>query len=321
MFDFDDLDEEEEKADPGSKPLEVDEALLKKIKDAAEKCKKEDALNQWCMKYKVLGFPLPKGTCKIRIFCFHNAGSTESVFTGPAQNPLLDWVKSTKAVELVAMSYPGRDKLRKLKTHTDTDTLTDDLLPVLYPLLTDGVPFIFYAHSVGTWVATDTLMKMRKAGLDMPQCYIAANFPGPMCPPSQRPWRINKELNEKEMRQEVLNWDNDHFSGRGNIVFNEPDWKEMWDPLMRADFTLFDQYTWRYGDMPKWDFPIHNFYATKEYFVKKHHVEMWKDLAGGEITLDELTDMGHLTCFYLPNLKKVYLQKVLDKIKLYAPGL
>lgn len=319
MFDFDDLDDLED-GNEGAKTVEIDEAMRKTIEEAAEKCKKEDALNTWCMKYKMLGGPLPKGTCKLRIFCFHNAGSTESTFTGPAQNPLVDWVKSTKAVELVAMSYPGRDKLRSQKPHTDTDTLSDALLPVLFPLLTDGVPFIFYAHSVGTWVATDVLMKMMKCGFEMPQCYIAACFPGPACPPSQRPWRVNKELSIPEMKTEVTNWDDGHFNGRGNIVFNEPDWTEIWEPLMRADFTLFDQYTFRYDGM-KFPFPVHNFYATKEYFVKKHHVEMWKDVAGGDITLDELSDMGHLTCFYLPNLKKVYLQKVLDKVKIYAPGL
>lgn len=321
MFDFDDLDEVEEKTEESSQTVKIDEEMRKKIEQAAEKCKKNDDINTWCMKYKSLGYPLPKGTCKLRIFCFHNAGSTESTFTGPGQNPLLDWVKATKAVELVAMSYPGRDKMRKDKVITDTDPLSDMILPMLFPLLTDGVPFIFYAHSVGTWVATDVLMKMRKCGFDMPQCFIAACFPGPPIPVSQRPWRVNDDLNVAEMKEELTNWDREHFTGRGNVVFNEPDWSGMWEPLMRGDFCLFDKYTWRYGDMPKFDFPIHNFYASKEYFVKKHHVEMWKDVAGGEITCEELKDMGHLVCFYLPNHKKVYLQKVLDKVKLYAPGL
>lgn len=26
------------------------------------------------------------------------------------------------------------------------------------------------------------------------------------------------------------------------VVFEEPTWKETWEPMMRADFNLFDQY-------------------------------------------------------------------------------
>ena len=36
--------------------------------------------------------------------------------------------------------------------------------------------------------------------------------------------------------------------GLPQVVFEEPTWKETWEPMMRADFNLFDQYPgWKFG--------------------------------------------------------------------------
>merc|ERR1711920_1220195 len=68
-----------------------------------------------------------------------------------------NWIlKEAKDVELIAVDYPGRNKLLKEKAHTSIETLAPDLLATLYDKVADGVPYIMWAHSVGTWVAFDT---------------------------------------------------------------------------------------------------------------------------------------------------------------------
>merc|ERR1719215_256562 len=94
--------------------VEVDEDLKKRVE--ALHGKKKSEFDLYLMKYKILGYPLPAP--KLRILCFHNAGSAESAFTGPG-TPMVQWVKETKAVELCAFDYPGRDKLLKAEKITD----------------------------------------------------------------------------------------------------------------------------------------------------------------------------------------------------------
>lgn len=299
----------------GTGPVPVDEALKKRIEADAEAKQKEGALLLYCMKYKVLGFPLEKP--KLRILCFHNAGSAESNYTGPG-TPFINWVKETKAVEVLAFDYPGRDKLLKATKHTTTETLAPDLLAVAYEKMTDGIPYMVWSHSVGTWVAFEFLMLARKVGLPMPKAAFFMAFPAPHWPEAKRPWRRNATLNDAQMREELLNWDKVHFTGAGKIVYDEPGWKETWEPLMRADFKLFDEYKFRHDGAPKFDFPVHAWHFDGEHYNKPEMIEMWKDWAGASFDFGVMEGMGHLTCFYKPDLKKQYFQKITDLMKGYA---
>jgi medium-chain acyl-[acyl-carrier-protein] hydrolase len=324
MFDFDDLEEVEgqDAAPPAPTTPEVvapllDEQLLKRIQDSAKACEERNDLQTWCMRYKPLGFPLAKGMCKLRVFCFHNAGSTESIYTGVSMSPFLNWVKETKAVEIVAMSYPGRDKLRAVKAHESIAALVEELLPVIYGLITEGVPFVFWGHSVGTWVAFETLMLMRKIGLPMPKAAFLNGFPGPQMPEAARPWNVNRCLNDAQMKQEVINWDRGHFEGRGAVVFEGEEWLKTWLPLMRSDFRLFDEYVFTHVGAAKFDFPIHSFHFEQEHFCKAELIRLWGEWTSATFNFQSLSGMGHLTCVYIPDSKKRYFEKVTEQLKLY----
>mmetsp|Transcript_92368 Transcript_92368/g.287562 ORF Transcript_92368/g.287562 Transcript_92368/m.287562 type:complete len:389 (-) Transcript_92368:120-1286(-) len=310
-------EEEVEIGPPGEPgPVEVDEALKAKIEKDAEAAKKDGQLLLYAPKYKVFGYPLAEP--KLRIFCFHNAGSTESNYTNPPKSPFAEWAKETKAVEIVALDYPGRDKLLKAKKHTSTATLAPELVSVVYEKLNDGVPYVVWAHSVGTWVAFEFLMTCRKIGLPMPIAGFFNAFPAPHMPVAMRPWRKNKRLNDEQMKEELLNWDKGHFTGAGKVVFDMPAWKDTWEPMMRADFQLFDEYKFTHTGEPKFEFPIHAWHFDGEYFNKAEMIEMWKDWTSGSFSFEIMKDMGHLTCFYNPANKKKYFEKVVGHMKEYA---
>merc|ERR1711865_1191954 len=99
-------------------------------------------------------------------------------------------------------------------------------------------------------------MKARKIGAPMPTVAFFNGFPAPQLPESERPWRVNRQLSDNEMKDEVVAWDERHFRGAGKIVFDEPDWTATWCPLMRADFRLFDEYEFKHEDSPKFKFPV-----------------------------------------------------------------
>ncbi|OLP77544.1 Gramicidin S biosynthesis protein GrsT [Symbiodinium microadriaticum] len=294
--------------------VETDAALKSKLEADSKAKKDEGALLLYCMKYKVLGFPLDKP--KLRILCFHNAGSAESIYTGPG-TPFISWIKESKQIELLAFDYPGRDKLLKATKHTSTETLAPDLLAVAHEKLTDGVPYLVWGHSVGTWVGFEFLMLCRKVGIPMPLAAFFVTFPAPHYPEAKRPWRRNARLSDSQFQEEVKAWDKEHFGGAAKVVFEES-WKDTWEPMMRADFKLFDEYKFRHAGAPKFDFPLHCWWCEGEHFIKPEMVQAWKDWTAGPFDYQELKGAGHLTAFYKPDLKKAYFTKVTDLMKNYA---
>mmetsp|Transcript_10000 Transcript_10000/g.24933 ORF Transcript_10000/g.24933 Transcript_10000/m.24933 type:complete len:402 (-) Transcript_10000:46-1251(-) len=298
-----------------SGPVEVDEELKKKIEAMAAKKKEEDLFPLYLMKYKVLGYPL--AAPKLRVLCFHNAGSAESNYTGVG-TPFMAWNKECKQIEICAFDFPGRDKLLKYKKHESIETLAPDLMSVFYEKMNDGVPYIIWGHSVGTWVSFEFLMLARKLGLPMPLAAFWMAFPAPHMPEAQRNWHKNRGMNDKEFRKELLDWDPGHFGGAGKVVFDEPGWEDTWKPLMRADFCLFDEYKFKHNGAPKFSFPIHSWHMEAEIYNKADQIEMWKDWTTGNFDFQIMKGMGHLTCFYKPDFKKEYFTKVTELMKQHA---
>ena len=126
--------------------------------------------------------------------------------------------------------------------------------------------------------------------------------------------------------QEVLNWDAGHFGGAGKVVFEEPTWKETWEPMMRADFKLFDEllgsknstqledvgaqivfqvseipellgfrvgprYKFKHAGAPKFDFPLHCWWCEGEHFIKGEMVQAWKDWTSADFDYQVLKDL------------------------------
>jgi len=304
-----------ESAEPVGNDVEMDAELRQRIETDAQVAMKNNLFPLHVMKYKIHGFPLSEP--QFRVLCFHNAGSTESNYTG-AGTPFISWIKETKAAEFIAFDYPGRNKLLKEPKHTCAQTLASLLAGVALEKLTDGVPYVIWAHSMGTWVAFEFLMLCRKAGLPMPKAAFLMAFPAPQLPVESRPWRQNKSLTDVEMRQEVLDWDRDHFTGAGKIVFNSPGWEEQWEPLMRADFQVFDEYDFQHAGAAKFDFPIHAWHFSEEHYNKPEMIQLWGEWTNGSFEFRTMQGMGHLTCFYKPDLKKRYFQEVTDLLRGYA---
>merc|ERR1711920_764979 len=127
------------------------------------------------------------------------------------RNPMVVWAKDNKQVEICAFDYPGRDKLLKAKKHESIDTLAPELLAVFYEKMNDGVPYIIWGHSVGTWVSFEFLMLARKIGLPMPKAAFLNAFPAPHMPVAMRPWRMSRLLSSGDLKEEVKLWDTEHF--------------------------------------------------------------------------------------------------------------
>lgn len=298
-----------------SSAVEVDAVLKKRVEDKAAEMKKKDMFSQCCFKYKILGGPAPDP--KLRVICFHNAGSAESVFTAPSTD-LAKFIKASKTIEMVAVDYPGRDKIKDVPMIANTLELAEWLLAVIHDKIADGVPYLVWGHSVGTWIAFEFMMLARQIGLPMPRAAFLNAFPAPHMEVKKRPWRRSKTLDGAEIKKELMSWDESHFLGAGKVVFDEPAWKETFEPMMRSDFQLYDEYEFKHGGAPKFDFPLHCWHMEGEKLNKQDMIELWKDWTTADFDTRVIKDMGHLTCFYKPEFKKVYFEQVQSLITKYA---
>jgi len=294
-------------------PVEVNEELKTKVAAQAEELKKKDMLNQSAFKYKVLGGPLEAP--KFRIICFHNAGGAESIYSAPA-TVVAKWIKANKAVEMIAIDYPGRDKLKDDKFFSDTKELAQWCLAVCYDKL--DLPYVVWGHSVGTWVAFEFLMLARQIGLPMPKAAFLNAFVAPHWPVEKRPWKRSKGQKAEAVKEILKSWDPVHTGGAGKVVFDEPEWTKTWEPMMRADFQLYDEYEFTHAGAPKFEFPIHNWQMENAKNETPEMGQMWKEWTTGEFDHQIMKDAGHLTAFYMADYKKAYFEKMLPLLKQYS---
>lgn len=295
-------------------PVEVDEALKKRVQEKHAEMKKADMLNLSAFKYKMLGGPLEAP--KFRIFCFHLAGGAESIYTTPVSSPLMKWVKGSKSIEMIAIDYPGRDKLLDQPKIYNTQEMAEWCLSLVYDKM--DLPYVVWGHSVGTWVGFEFLMLARQIGLRMPEAAFFCGFVGPHLPVAQRPWGRSKNMDANGIKEELMKWDSTHFTGAGKVVFDEPNWTSTWQPMMRADFQLYDEYEFKHAGAPKFEFPIHAWHCEGATYEKPEMGQLWKDWTTKEFDFQVLKDMGHLTAFYNPDSKKVYVDKVMQHLTKYS---
>lgn len=249
------------------------------------------------------------GKPKMRILCFPNAGNTEDMYTHEgtgvrrAQSPLLELAKSNEC-EVLAVQYAGRANRKSEGYAFDIRAdIVQALLPVVAGKL-DEVPYCIVAHSVGTWVAFEFLQLLRSRGVRMPeQCFFSA-FPFPDIPHRSRPWEINVMLNDEGFRQECRRW------GINELVFS------MWDvymPILRADFHLFDKYDYAHVDKAPFDWPLTVFYGTDDEMISQEMCCGWETHTTGSFELLSI-DGGHL--FPLEKQSKLnWLQLIADRLE------
>lgn len=305
----------EEIGEPGEPgPVDVDEVLKKQILGQAGELP-QGSLSLYCPTYDTLEGLAAEP--KLRIICFHNAGSSGSIFMYP-RSPFTDWILESQVVEVLAVDFPGRGKLLQAEKHASMDSLCPMLLAVLYDKLADDVPYVVWGHGLGVWVCFEVLLLARRCGLSMPRAALLNAFPAPHLPCSKRPWRRIRGLNSSEVQDLLKSWDAAHFCGPGRVIFDEPEWKQSFEPIIRADFQMQDEYRFKHAGAPPFEFPIHSFHMEGDSLIKAEMVQMWKAWTTSELTYKVMRDMGHLTCLYNLKHRAEYLGAATDEFKKYV---
>ena len=264
----------------------------------------DEEFKKWFPKYqKSVAKP------KFRLVCFHNAGSSESVWTGrgvrqTADNPFVVHCRE-KGGELLAVELPGRESRRAEKRETQLHKYAAALFPVLAPLLqeAESTPYVLIGHSMGTWLCYEVMRLLQSRGIPMPAQLILSGFPAPDIAEAQRPWSRNAPMDDEAFKDECRGWD------VNAVVFAPANWG-TYSPMMRDDFTLFDAYEHpaAYATSPAFGCALRCYFAEKDKKVNKEHVEMWQRYGAGSFSVEQVPG-NHLFFYDIP-ARATYMQKV-----------
>jgi len=241
--------------------------------DANARANVEDDFKKWFPGLERSGTTVKGRTPRLRVLCFANAGNTEDLYTHEgtgerrAKSPLLEWCKANDA-EVLSVQLPGRAARKDESFIFEIRKVAQALLPIVAGKLAD-VPYVCIGHSLGTWICHELLMSLRAVGLPMPRQVFLSAFPFPDMPNKLRPWRINAHLNDADFKEECRRWD------VNELIFQNGMW-DIYQPLMRSDFHLFDKYDYVHLDEDNFSFPITTFYATSDKMITREMVEGWE---------------------------------------------
>ncbi|CEM25340.1 unnamed protein product [Vitrella brassicaformis CCMP3155] len=273
-----------------------------------------------------LWFPSKNGRAenpRFRVLCLHSAGSAETIYTNkgsprrPYPNPLLQWCIDNE-VELLAAQLPGRPGPRAKEPRiTSAQEAAKRLYEVMTPHFADGVSYAIVGHSVGTWIAFELLCLIREKlkqqettstttpQVPLPKHLFFSCMVAPDWPADKRPWRQNKDLNEEQFKEECGHWD------VNKEVF------DMWDvygPLLRDDFTIFDCYTFTHDGCQPFDIPITAWYAKRDRKISEEMVSAWQRFVknSSKFTLSSID--GHHLFVYDSGARTAWMDQIAHRL-------
>ena len=107
-----------------------------------------------------------------------------------------------------------------------------------------------------------------------PQVFFSC-FPAPDLPPAERPWRAQRGLDDTAFKAECREWD------VSEALFADAALWAQYVALLRADFSLFDEYEHRHAGEPPFAVPITAFHAHKDRKVSPALVARWAGVTRG----------------------------------------
>ena len=204
-------------------------------------------------------FPLTPNTqsTKLRLFTFHYAGGSASIFRSWAQD-----LKSP--VEIISIQLPGRETRFTETPFYDLKSLVEDLLKS-FPIYFDK-PFIFFGHSIGSFVSFEFARILRRKKYPLPQHLIVSGARAPHLPLRRKKLH---NLPEEDFILELFS-----YNGIPSALLENRDILNLFIPMIRADFTVSE--TYHYIEEDSLQCPISAFGGAKDPHVSREEVSSWE---------------------------------------------
>ena len=246
------------------------------------------------MNNKLFVRPKVNINAELRIICFPYAGGGISTF--------LPWVKLLPDnVELVIIQPPGRGTRYNETAHNNMEDLISELIQYIPDIL--DVKYIFFGHSLGSRVAFELMVQLKKLNLTLPEHFIVSGSRGPQV---------------ECIKKSIYNLPDSDFiaelkllNGTPDDIINNAELMEIFLPLLRADFKIASTYLFK-GKI-KFSCPISIFYGDEDIensFVTK---DSWEDFFKNKLVCQSFPG-DH---FFIDTHTELVIDKVKKIISLY----
>lgn len=210
--------------------------------------------------------PQPHRRARCRLFCLPYAGGGSSLFRSwPAHLP--------PTIEICAVELPGRGGRLQEPPFTQLAHLLEAMVPALLPYL--DKPFALFGHSMGALISFELARHLRRAYDLRPICLFVSGCRAPQMTAAHPPLHV---LPEAKFMAELRRLD-----GTPEPVLQHGELMQLLLPLLRADFTLYETYT--YDDEAPFECPISAFGGAQDPLVSRHSLAAWRDQTQGAFKL------------------------------------
>lgn len=249
--------------------------------------------------YVIRPQPRPEAAC--RLFLFHHAGGSFSVFR--------DWVPSMpRDVELCLLSYPGRLGLHRIPMPDSLEDLAELLQGAIEPLL--DRPYALFGHSMGGLMAYQLARNLCGSGAALPFWVGVSGFEAPSRVRRKTRERSLHLYDDEALRRELL-----ALGGTPDDILRDD---QFWQPFMnliRGDLRLFER--WRPDPRaPTLPVPLSSFVGDADRLVGVQGCAYWEYFTTDWRGLDVLPG-GH---FYFLSDPGALVGRILDQIERTRPG-
>lgn len=196
--------------------------------------------------------------------------------------------------EVLAVRFPGRETRIREPLIPDVETLVKETADGLAETL-QGRRFAFLGHSVGSLVAYELALLLRRQGLPGPVCLGVSGYPAPHV-------RIPDPLHDVP-DESLLRFLLERQYVPQSLL-SQQGFLQMFLPILRADFSLAGTYRLR-PERPL-ECPVHAFAGESDVFADSEELKGWAALTEAEFSLD-LFPGDH---FYLFDRGEEILRKV-----------
>jgi surfactin synthase thioesterase subunit len=191
----------------------------------------------------------------MRVFCFHDAGGSASLFDG--------WEKhiDKSLIELVVLEMPGRGRRLDETPYEDAQRLIHDIMPELTTWLTK--PYIFLGHSMGGLIAFELIRALRSAGTALPEALFISSTSGLN---AYQKSQVDYTVSAEEL---VNQYPHLHIDNIGSLEM-----QEILINILRADLKLLHNY--EYTAEAPLSIPIIAIHGNEDERVKRNQIEQWE---------------------------------------------
>lgn len=211
-----------------------------------------------------------KPAAESRLFCLPYAGAGVAVYA-PWQRLL------PASVEVVGVHLPGREERLREPAFRDLDRLIDALMDALAPCF--DLPYAFYGHSLGSWVAFYLTRRLREARIKLPSRLFVSAARAPHLPSRTPPVHDCP-------RREFLAHVTERYGEIPPIIRDDREMMDIVLELLRSDMALFENTRYRPGS--PLDVPVSAFAGETDNAVTPEEVRAWREHTRSHFSVDVL---------------------------------